>query len=99
MTTIFIAIAAWRIAHLLVHEDGPWDIVAKFRRLIGVRTDEYSQVYGKNQIAKLFTCVWCLSIWFGFIAAFWSDYETIPSYAINALAIAGIMVIVESFVE
>ena len=31
------SLATWRIAHMLVEEDGPWDIVSKFRSVIGVK--------------------------------------------------------------
>ncbi|MBS1523379.1 MAG: hypothetical protein JST50_20430 [Bacteroidetes bacterium] len=45
-------LAVWRIAHLLSQEDGPFDIVIKFRKLFG---------YGF--FGTLLDCFYCLSLW------------------------------------
>ena len=58
-----LGLASWRIASLLVVEEGPFDILAKFRSFIGIRYDELSTPYGTNVIADAFTCIWCASMW------------------------------------
>jgi hypothetical protein len=45
-------LAVWRITHLLNAEDGPWDLLARLRRLAG------EGVWG-----SLLDCFYCLSIW------------------------------------
>jgi len=45
-------LGAWRITHLLHAEDGPWDLLAKFRRL-----------FGKGFLGQLLDCFYCLSLW------------------------------------
>lgn len=45
-------LATWRITHLLQAEDGPWDLVARFRRKLG-----------QSFWGKLLDCFYCLSIW------------------------------------
>ncbi len=45
-------LATWRITHLMVAEDGPWDMVVRLRRRAG------SGFWG-----KLLDCFYCLSIW------------------------------------
>ena len=45
-------LAVWRVTHLLQAEDGPWDIVVRFRRLAG-----------KGFWGKLLDCFYCLSVW------------------------------------
>jgi hypothetical protein len=45
-------LAVWRITHLFNAEDGPWDLLVRFRRLAG------EGVWG-----SLLDCFYCLSIW------------------------------------
>jgi|CXWL01.1.fsa_nt_gi hypothetical protein len=45
-------LATWRVAHLLAHEDGPWDAVLRLRVLLG------NGVWG-----RLVDCFACLSLW------------------------------------
>ena len=45
-------LATWRITHLLVSEDGPFDIVVRLRRLAGNRF-----------FGRLMDCFYCLSFW------------------------------------
>ena len=70
VTTLAISIlATWRITNLLVAEGGPGDVLARFRDRIGVAYDESSRPYGRNLFAQAFTCIWCLSIWIGWVIA------------------------------
>lgn len=46
------SLAVWRITHLLQAEDGPQDIVVRFRRLAG------DGFWG-----QLLDCFYCLSLW------------------------------------
>ena len=62
---LVVSLAVFRISLMIVSEDGPFTIFPRFKRWIGVRYDQYSQVYATNEFAKLFTCVWCLSLWLG----------------------------------
>jgi hypothetical protein len=45
-------LGVWRVTHLLRAEDGPWDIVIRFRRIAG------QSVWG-----SLLDCFYCLSLW------------------------------------
>lgn len=62
---IVLALATFRLTSLLVWEDGPLEIFAKFRRVLGVRYDERNQPYGSNWLAKGVLCPACASVWFG----------------------------------
>ena len=44
--------ATWRVAHLLAHEDGPWDAVLRLRVALG------NGVWG-----RLLDCFHCVSLW------------------------------------
>ncbi len=49
---LLAALATWRVTHLLAHEDGPADIVFRFRAWLG------------NTFAgRLMDCFQCLSLW------------------------------------
>lgn len=52
---------------MLVKEDGPMDVLASFRSLLGIFYDGQGKAQGTNVIAEAFTCVWCLSVWIGII--------------------------------
>jgi hypothetical protein len=45
-------LAVWRITHLVVAEDGPWDVIVRVRRAAGDGT-----------LARLLDCFYCLSLW------------------------------------
>ncbi|GAB4565351.1 MAG: hypothetical protein Kow0047_15850 [Anaerolineae bacterium] len=65
------ALAAWRLAHMLVEEDGPWAIFARLRYRAGLRhaavKGEDGQVrvsrIASNTLAEGLSCVWCVSVW------------------------------------
>lgn len=67
---IILALAAWRIASLLVNEDGPGAVFARLRYAAGIRYVVRQGVDGpeptrtaSNWLAEGLTCTWCVSIW------------------------------------
>ena len=78
------ALLTWRITSFLtfrsnqapalthVSESGPFKIFDKFRDAIGMVYDEYGAAWSfkqTNEIAKIFTCVFCASTWIGIAIA------------------------------
>jgi hypothetical protein len=59
-------LAVWRISHLLSQEDGPFDLVIKFRKL-----------FGQGFFGNLLDCFYCLSMWVSIPFAVWlaSDWK------------------------
>jgi hypothetical protein len=53
-------LATWRVTHLIVEEDGPWDIVARLRRTAGA-----------GVLGRLMDCFYCTSLWAAMPFAFW----------------------------
>jgi hypothetical protein len=49
---VLAVLATWRVTHLLASEDGPADLIVRFRALLGNRL-----------IGKLMDCFNCLSFW------------------------------------
>ena len=53
-------LATWRVTHLITAEDGPWNVVARLRRLAG------SGFFG-----DLMDCFYCASLWVALPMAYW----------------------------
>ncbi len=60
-----MALASWRVAALLVHEAGPFGIVLRLRERLGITHDDSGRAssWPEDGVARLFTCVWCMSFW------------------------------------
>lgn len=61
-------LATWRVTHLLAAEDGPGDIVVRFRALLG-----------QSFAGRLMDCFYCLSIWIAapaalFVTRYWLEW-------------------------
>lgn len=65
MNYLILALATYRLSYLIAHEDGPFNLILRFRRLIGVDTNQHGLDYGKNIFAIGWICVYCNSIWIG----------------------------------
>jgi hypothetical protein len=49
---LLAVLATWRVSHLIVAEDGPWDIVVRLRRRAG-----------PGVLGRLMDCFYCTSLW------------------------------------
>jgi hypothetical protein len=49
---VLAVLATWRVTHLLASEDGPADLIVRFRALLG-----------QSPAGKLMDCFNCLSLW------------------------------------
>jgi len=49
---VLCTLAVWRITHLMSQEDGPFDLVLRFRKLLG-----------HGFLGSLLDCFYCLSLW------------------------------------
>ena len=92
LDVVVLTLATWRLASLLNREDGPFEVFARLRYLLGVRYDEQSEAHGTNWFAKGVICLPCCSVWFGFFWAIaymlWKDsvWVALP-FALSAGAI------------
>jgi len=55
---ILAVLATWRVTHLLASEDGPVDLIVRFRELLG-----------QSILGRLMDCFNCLSLWIAAPAA------------------------------
>lgn len=82
-TLLILALAAWRVAHLLVNERGPLAIGEHLRTRAGVelvktqhtlpggQTYETAECQGQNEIARMLCCIYCTSFWTSLLAVWW----------------------------
>lgn len=81
-------LATWRIAHMLVHEIGPFSVFTRIRRLAGIEPDAegYPAVWRSTNVLS---CVWCTSVWIAII------FLCIPIRVAEFLSLSAIACIVE----
>jgi hypothetical protein len=76
-TAVMVAtLAVWRVTHLLVVEDGPWNVFAHLRRIAATL-----------RLDRLASCFYCASVWIAipFALLLARDWRTI-AIAIPALS-------------
>src|SRR5436309_40993 len=74
---LIAALAVWRVSHLLTREDGPWDAIVRFRRLLSGRVG-----------GQLLDCLYCLSLWVAVPAALWFR-PSLTEFFVLWLALSG----------
>lgn len=93
---LVLGLAAWRLTSLLVNEDGPWNIFARFRHWVGVRFNEKSEPYGTNFLADGLTCVWCTSVWVGVcLTVWWAANEWLTPLLCLPFALSTLSILVQ----
>lgn len=78
-----LAIVIWRLTHLFSSEDGPFDLIFKFRKLLG-----------NSFFGKLMDCFYCLSIWIGLAGASYAGNNT-EEIIILCLYYSGAVILLE----
>lgn len=66
---IIDALATWRVANLLVNENGPWYVFKHIRESFGFLYYDDGTVLARPDNHVL-SCVWCCSIWVGVVVPF-----------------------------
>ena len=96
---ILIGMAVWRLSSLLANEDGPFDVFARIRNLLGVKYrnegGELGESFGTNWISKGIICTWCVSVWVGAIVAL-SLSDDFVTWLIHTLALSTTAIIIDS---
>lgn len=87
VAVVIVGLAGWRIASLLLEEDGPFFVFEKFRRLIGIKPGIVT-----GFLPTLFTCVYCLSMWTSLTA--YMIYVFLPDAAM-IIAAAAVVILVD----
>ena len=80
---LLAALAVWRVTHLVAKEDGPWDLLRRFRRGLG-----------EGMLGKLASCFYCLSIWVALLFA-WFLGGSLVERIVGWWALSGAAVLLE----
>lgn len=66
---VIYILAVWRISSLFVRESGPFRMFVFIREQAGIQHDESGTPWliPDNFTAQLLGCVWCFSLWVGFV--------------------------------
>lgn len=97
MNFIILGLAVWRLSSLIAREEGPMQILDRFRYFAGVRYAD-DGVYFLNNFAKGISCPACLSVWIGAIASvayLLFNSSIVYTGVVWALALSAIAVIVD----
>lgn len=95
-----LALATWRITALLHFEDGPYLILARLRRRVGVYYDEKNERQGDDELAKAFNCPACLSVWVGgAVTLVYRLKKSIATWLALPLALSTIAIIIEAYLS
>lgn len=91
---LFFVLLTWRITVLITFDRGPADVLARFRSIMGVTYDEFSQRQATNWFAEMLNCHFCSSFWIGLAVAlvWYKDW----SFIIVGLALSAGSLIVDS---
>jgi hypothetical protein len=57
------ALATWRLAHMLMYEQGPLKVLQYMREELGVEHDADGVHISYTGMGAIFSCFWCFSIW------------------------------------
>jgi hypothetical protein len=74
---VLALLATWRVTHLVASEDGPADIIVRFRKLLG-----------QSLAAQLMDCFNCLSLWIAAPAALFVSRRPLE-WLLSWLALSG----------
>ena len=76
------ALVVWRLTHLLHAEDGPWDLMRRFRDAVA-----------RGFAGGLFDCFYCLSLWIAAPVAWFLGSEATHKFLLWPALSAGAIII------
>lgn len=89
---VLVALAVYRVGYLITSEDGPFYLFSSIRK----RLMQWEQRRGRpHWIIDGFHCILCVSFWLGFLGAFFVPFTSLADYAIIALALSSITVLIK----
>jgi len=81
---ILAVTAVYRITHLIVAEDGPFDLATRLRTAVNLRDPEH-----ESWLARGLSCVLCLSFWLALGPAFLLPGQ----FVFDWLGVAGLVMV------
>jgi len=91
---VLIGLAAWRMTRLICYETGPFDLLLRFRKLLGFEHNEEGSpvAWPNGLLPNLFACPWCLGLWISIGGYFvWREEPAVVMVG----AAAGVVALIE----
>lgn len=98
---VTVALAAWRVWHLLALDSGPWDVIDRARRYVtGLpqdwkEGDKIPKTYRRHLAEEFIECPFCMGFWVSLAWAGlyavdddWAFWGALP-FALNTVVIFG----------
>lgn len=82
---LLLALATWRLAHMLVVERGPFGVLSALRE----------QVRG-TELSRMLDCLWCTALW---VALALTVVERVWRLPVQVLAVAGAALAVDRVIN
>lgn len=105
---IILSFAAWRIAHILLYEEGPGNIFVNFRWRFGIYEEVDKDGFRKqvadpekaNFFTDLISCLYCASVWVGIlIAIFYFLFPQITIYIAFPFALSTGILLIDNLMD
>ncbi len=91
---LVMALATWRLSFLIVREDGPLDVFRRIRSKVGIIHHDDGSIASipERQMAKLFGCLNCISLWVALMV--WIVWQFLPP-AIWIVSLSGLAILLD----
>ena len=99
---LLYGLTVWRISSLLVAEDGPFLIFRRLRTWVGIQHDAEGLVFliPDGFLPKLFSCVWCMSMWVSVAFLILRQFNSLISYYLALwMALSAVAILVEKWLR
>jgi hypothetical protein len=99
---LIFGLATWRIASMLVQEDGPFFIFRHLREKTGIEHDDSGDilVIPESFGAGVLSCVWCCSVWVAFgWTVLWLFFPEIAAKLATVFALSAVAILVDARVK
>lgn len=83
LEAVLLGLAGWRVASMLVGEDGPSGIFEKLRRAVGVKEGPV-----EGFLPSVFSCIMCMTVWTTMLAYLLWQIEPVLVMLLAAMTIA-----------
>lgn len=91
MTNFLIyVLAVFRLTRLLVYEDGPFDVLPRYRAFLAKHSTKNVLA---DMLLKLFSCKYCLGVWVAIILLY------VPKVVVTGLALSGGQYLLEDYLD
>ena len=89
---LFVALAVWRLSHMLVHESGPLQVLERLRAALAQRQKHPGGLY------DLLSCVNCTSVWVSMLFALIIS-RNLAEFVVFVLSLSAVAMLIELFVK